>query len=443
MTRVVLLQFAAPPFFDEMIRAMNDQLQPPASPRSIAVIGSGIVGMSAAVHLQNDGHRVTLLDARSPGTATSFGNAGAIVTGAIEPNATPGIVKQIPKYVLDPKSGIRARLAYLPRFAPWLARFLMASRMPQVRRSAAAMHPLVTRAYDAHKELIALTGAGDIVRQVGWLKVYRTEAGYAGSALGRRLMDEHGVKYEVLSPDEIGQLEPGLARVFSKGLFHSDSAFCTLPKKLIDAYAAHFFSRGGAWLPEEVRGLEPLPQGQVRVRSELGIRDFDSVVVAAGAWSKRLAAQVGDFVPLDTERGYHLNLDPGTAKELRRPVCLPEDSFVLAPMQDGIRLTSGVEFAGVDAAPDFRPIYNLLPKAREVLPGLSDKVTREWMGRRPSTPDSLPVIGRSPKAPQVIYAFGHQHLGLTLGPLTGRLVSQLVRGVPTEIDLAPYSISRF
>lgn len=422
---------------------MSNPNQPPAAPRSIAVIGSGIVGMSTALHLQNDGHSVTVVDARSPGTATSFGNAGAIVTGAIEPTSTPGVMRQLPRYLLDPASAVRVCPRYLPKFAPWLGRFVLESRMSRVRHAAAGLYPLVTRAYEAHKELIALAGAAEVVRPVGWLKVYKSERGFAGSALARQLMDEHGIKYEVLSPDDIGQLEPGLARVFARGLFHGESAFCTSPKKLIDAYAQHFFAHGGVWLPEHVRQIEPLPSGRVRLRCELGIRYFDTVVVAAGAWSQSLARQVGDRVPLDTERGYHLNLDPGTVRELRRPVCLPVEGFVLAPMQDGIRLTSGVEFAGLDAPPDFSRIYKLLPAAREVLPGLSDRVTREWMGRRPSTPNSLPVIGRSPKAPQVIYAFAHQHLGLTLGPLTGRLVSQLVRGTKPDVELAPYSIARF
>lgn len=415
----------------------------PTAPRSIAVIGSGIVGMSTALYLQRDGHRVSVLDQRSPGTATSFGNAGAIVTGAVEPTATPGVLRQVPRYVFDRNSSIRARPTYLPKFTPWFLRFVQASRLDRVRHAAAAMHPLVSRALEAHKELIALTDAGDIVRTVGWLKVYRSERGFAGTALARQLMDEHRVKYEVLSPDEIGQLEPGLARVFVKGLFQSESGFCTLPGKLIEGYARHFAAAGGKWLPENVRRIEPLPSGKVRLHAELGIRDFDTVVVAAGAWSKTLAADLGDFVPLDTERGYHLNLVPDGAPELRRPVCLPEEGFVLAPMQDGIRLTSGVEFAGLDAAPDFTRIRRLVPLAREILPGLSDQVTREWMGRRPSTPDSLPVIGRSPRAAGVIYAFAHQHLGLTLGPVTGRLVAELVRGGPTEVDLAPYAITRF
>ena len=195
-----------------------------------------------------------MLDARSPGTATSFGNAGAIVTGAVEPNATPGVVRSIPRYLLDRESAVRVRPRYMPKATPWMMRFINESRLPRVEAASAALHPLSSRAYEAHKELIALTGATDIVKQVGWLKVYKTEAGFAGTALGRRLMDRHGVKYEVLSPDEIGQLEPGLARVFAKGLFQPDSAFCTSPKMLIDAYAHHFFAHGGKWLPEAVRG---------------------------------------------------------------------------------------------------------------------------------------------------------------------------------------------
>ena len=167
------------------------------------------------------------------------------------------------------------------------------------------------------------------------------------------------------------------------------------------------------------------------------------MVVAAGAWSKELARQVGDRVPLDTERGYHLNIEPGAAGELRRPVVFPEGGFVLAPMLDGIRLTSGVELAGLQAPPDFSRIRRLLPAAREALPGLSDVVTREWLGYRPSTPDSLPVIGRSPRCRAVFYAFGHQHLGLTLGPLTGRLIAAAVAGRPPEFDLTPYRSDRF
>ncbi len=408
----------------------------------LGVVGAGIVGVSCALHLQRDGHDVTLLDPRAPGTATSFGNAGGIVTGAVLPNSTPSLWRDLPRMLFSPDSAVRVRWSYLPRLAPWLLRFLLAGRDASVKQISQALQPLVSGAYDAHRELITLSGADGIVRPVGWLKVYQTEAAYAGTAYDRQIMQAHNVRFDTLGPDEIGQLEPALAHRFVRGLFQPDSAFVSSPRKLTEAHAAQFQRLGGIVVQERVRGVQP-DTAAVRLDCELGYRSFDAVVIAAGAWSKQLAQQVGDRVFLDTERGYHLNLEPGTAGELRRPVVFPEQSFVLAPMQDGIRLTSGVELAGLDAPPDFTRIRRLLPAARDMLPGLSDRITRQWMGYRPSTPDSLPVIGPSPKTPRVFYAFGHQHLGLTLGPITGRLIADLVGGRAPAFDLAPYRIERF
>ena len=248
--------------------------------------------------------------------------------------------------------------------------------------------------------------------------------------------------WRFFGPDDIRQLEPSLARRYVKGLFEPGCGFVASPYKLVQAHAAQFQSLGGSIAQERVRGVQPM-DGGVRLDCELGFRDFVAVVVAAGAWSKELARQVGDRVMLDTERGYHLNLEPGEAGELRRPVVFAERGFVLAPMLDGIRLTSGVELAGLHAPPDFSRIRRLVPAAREALPGLTGSVTREWLGYRPTTPDSLPVIGRSPHCDAAFYAFGHQHLGLTLGPLTGRLVAALVAGRQPGLDLAPYRAERF
>jgi D-amino-acid dehydrogenase len=409
----------------------------------IAVVGAGVVGMSAALYLQRDGHRVSVIDARLPGTLTSYGNSGGIVVGAVTPTSTPVLWKQLPAMLLDPASPIRLRWRYLPRLAPWLARFLLASRPAQVDRSASALAPILAQAYEAHRELVALAGVPDVLRPVGWLKAYETEAGFAASALERQLMSRHGIKFDVLDADELRQLEPHLAPRFLKAIFQPDSGFVSHPWRLVDGYARHFAQVGGQFVQEHVRTLEPREGGGIRVRSERGIRDFDAVVVAAGAWSRPLAAQLGDRVSLDTERGYHLNLDPGEAGELRRPVVFPERVFALAPMEDGIRLTSGIELAGLEAPPDFSRIYKRLPHARAALPGLSDRVSREWLGYRPSTPDSVPVIGASPRCPAVVYAFGHGHLGLTLGPITGRLVASVVSGRPAGIDLAPYRPDRF
>src|SRR5690349_21049080 len=411
--------------------------------REVAVVGAGVVGMSAALYLQRDGHEVSVIDARSPGTLTSYGNAGGIVTGAVTPTSTPNLWKEIPAMLLDPASPVRLRWSYLPRRPPWLLRFLLAGRKAQVEKSAAALAPILAQANDAHRELATLAGVHDVLRPVGWLKVYETERGFEGSALERRLMSRHGIKFEVLNSDELRQLEPHLAPRFVKALFQPDSGFASYPWRLVDGYGQYFAQGGGRFLHENVRTLEPREGGGVRLRSERGIRDFDAVVVAAGAWSGRLAAQLGDRVSLDTERGYHLNLDPGDAGELRRPVVFPERVFAMAPMQDGIRINSGIELAGLDAPPDFLRIYKILPLARAALPGLSDRVNREWMGYRPSTPDSVPVIGASPRCPSVFYAFGHGHLGLTLGPITGRLVASVVTGRSDGIDLVPYRPDRF
>lgn len=398
--------------------------------------------MSCALYLRRDGHDVTLVDPRAPGTATSFGNAGAIVTGAVVPNSTPALRRDIPRMLFDRDSSVRVRWSYLPRAAPWLLRFLLAGRHSRVQAIADALQPLVSRAYEAHRELGTLSGAEDLLRQVGWLKVYETEAAFAATQYDRDIMAARGVRSDVLGADEIRQLEPSLARRYVKGLFQPDTGFVTLPHRLVQAHAAHFQQLGGSIVQERVRGVQPM-DGVVRLDCELGFRTFDAAVIAAGAWSKELARQVGDRVPLDTERGYHLNIEPGDAGELRRPVMFPERGFVLAPMLDGIRLTSGVELAGLHAAPDFSRILRLLPVAREALPGLSDRITRQWLGYRPSTPDSLPVIGRSQHSRAVFYAFGHQHLGLTLGPITGRAIAAAVAGRQPEFDLSPYRAERF
>jgi D-amino-acid dehydrogenase len=412
-------------------------------PKSIAVIGAGIVGMSAALYLQRDGHRVKVIDYRLPGTATSFGNAGMIVTGAITPTSTPGVLKQIPRYLFDRSSAVRLKWSYLPHLMPWLFRFVLESRLSRVRHAAGALHPLVTGAYEAHLELAALTGATNLLRPTGWLKLFRSQRGFEATLLQRQLMDLHAVKYEILGQHEIHQLEPHISKMFVRGLFHGHSASISLPKRLIDSYASSFIRSGGEFVHEQVLSIERLEDGRMRLRCDLGLREFDEVVVAAGAWSKRLCKALGDKVVLDTERGYHLNLERGEAGEIHRPLSFPEDGFILAPSEDGIRLTSGDELAGLDAPPDFSRINRMVVKAQEILPGLSDRVTREWMGRRPSTPDSLPVIGRSPNANRVIYAFGHHHLGLTLGPITGRIVADLVCNRPQRFDLTPYRINRF
>jgi D-amino-acid dehydrogenase len=424
---------------------MNHQSADEAQrPRAIAVIGAGIVGTATALALAADGHAVTLFDHGAPGAGTSFGNAGAIVTGAVTPTATPGVIRSIPSYVFDRNSAAVLRPAHLVKALPWLVRFIEASRSARVSKIAHALNPLVAGAMTAHHALAGLSGALDLIRPVGWLKLYG-DAGFSNSALERELMTRHGVNFSLLTADEVSDLEPRLNRnTFTRGVFQPGSGFVNYPMALAQSYMACALQRGAQHIHESVRELRPAEGGGVSIKTDSATRLFDSAVVAAGAWSKQFAAQLGDHVSLDTERGYHLSFGPSTGHLLRRPVCYPEKQFVLSPMHDGISLASGDELAGLDAPPDYRRIRALIPLACNLLPGISGQtIQREWMGFRPSTPDSVPVIGRSPRCGNVFYAFGHGHVGLTLSAVTAQLIAGMVGGRPAPFDMKPYRIDRF
>ena len=410
----------------------------------VAVIGAGIVGSAVALALAADGHQVTVFDPDPPGAGTSSGNAGGIVTGAVVPTATPAVLRSLPSYVLDRNAPAVLRWHHAPRALPWLWRFVRAGLPAQVDRIAAALQPLVSQAMVAHRALAALAGAEARITEEGWLKVYASEQEFAATAPDRRLMDRNGVNYRVLTQAEVMDLEPNLDPALCRfGMHQPESGFVRHPRGLAEAYMAAALARGAVHQRVKVRGVQRV-EGGVQVVTEGGTRRFDRLVVAAGAWSGQFARQLGDRVSLDTERGYHLEFSSETSGLMRGPVVFPGLSLVLSPMQDGIRLVSGDELAGLAAPPDFRRIRALVPAARRALPALrAAPVLREWMGYRPSTPDSLPVIGPSSRGDAVIHAFGHGHLGLTLSAITARLVADLVSGRPSDIDLAPYLISRF
>lgn len=417
----------------------------PRSALTVAVIGAGIVGASVALALAEEGCRVCVLDGRAAGTASSSGPAGAIVTGSVTPTANPLVIRAIPSYVFQRNSPVALRLRYSLWVIPWLTRFIAAGRIRCVLNISEALERLVSRSMTAHRALSRLAGADDLIKQVGWLKVYASEAGYQHSALERELMTRHNVDFEVLSADQIAELEPNLKRgSYLRGVFQPRSGFVSFPTRLAQSYVEAAQRRGARIVPEEVLRLHPDADRGVVVTTNRGQQRFDRVVVAAGAWSKKLVRQIGDRISLDTERGYHLSFGPGAAPLLNRPVVYPEKACVLSPMHDGLQLTSGDELAGLKAAPNFGPIRSLVPFAREVLPALCDlAIQREWMGFRPSTPDSLPVIGRSPRCRDVLYAFGHGHLGLTTSAITAQLIVDVVRDRPSRIDLTPYRVDRF
>ena len=412
-------------------------------PQHVIVVGAGIVGMSSALFLQQDGHRVTVVDPRDPGTGTSFGNAGGLVWTSCAPLGLPGIVKEVPGMLMNPHGPLSVRWAYLPRIAPWLAQLVLASRPNRVTEIADALDALNIGSGPAWREIAKICGKTGLLKPVGWLTVYETRSAFESGRKRVSLLEERGRKVEILGEDEVRQLEPNLSPSFKYAYYRPDGAFLLNPHGMVDAIAGAFTAAGGRLLRAKVTGFRT-ENGKLALSTDrAGAKELlaDRAVLAAGAWSKDLARRLGVRPPLDTERGYHLML-PAPERNLNRPTANGENDFVLCPMEKGLRLTSGVEFAGLDAPPNYGRVRRLLPLAQRMLPGLADEEQSAWLGFRPSLPDSLPVIGQAPLCPEVVCAFGHGHFGMTQGPATGRIVADVIAGRETNLDLAPFRADR-
>ena len=409
-----------------------------ARERTVAVIGAGLVGLSCALHLRRDGRAVTLIDPRDPGTATSFGNAGIVAMNAVAPLGMPGIARRVPGMLRDPLGPLTVHWPYLPTIAPWLLRLLSESRPKRVEAISIALASILDRCEPAWAEMARLAGVEDLLRPVGWLRVYETDAGMKGGAAERALLERRDRRFEILDADAIRQLQPALAPIFKHAVYHTANRFMANPGRASAAIARAFVDAGGRIERDEVRRIDHGgPDYEIRTGTGKTLA-AEVVVLAAGAWSRGLAEQLGVFVPLDTERGYHLMLpraDPG----LTGPVVHGERNFTLGPMEEGVRMTTQVEFAGLKAPPDFRRARALLPEAKRMLPGLETEERSAWIGYRPSLPDSKPAIGPVPGHPKAFLAFGHGHLGLTMGPATGRIVADLVAGRDPGLDLTPFA----
>lgn len=408
----------------------------------IVVVGAGIVGASAALALQRDGHHVTLVDRDAPCAGASFGNAGAIVNGSCEPTAMPGIVLDGLRMLSQPLAPLSIRPAYLPKILPWLIRFALESRRSKVVENAKNLHALTRRSIEGWRRLTDNSALTGLIRTGGWLTVYESERSFANSATERELKDANNVPYEILTAADLRDLEPNLAPIFQHGIFNRDSLRITNPQRMVQGLVDELVSQGGSYQQFDVQSID-LHAQQLTLKNGTSSISAKKVIIAAGAWSKPLARQVGNRLPLDTERGYHLMLPLENSRLLSRPVVNAEAGCVLAPMDTGLRLTGQDELAGVDATPDYSRIRKLLPIAKRMLPGIDPTEQSVWMGCRPSLPDSLPVIGYSRRSANVLLAFGHQHLGMTLGPATGLIIADLVAGRDPGLDLAPYRPERY
>ncbi|MCH7794855.1 MAG: FAD-dependent oxidoreductase [Proteobacteria bacterium] len=412
------------------------------SPRHVVVIGAGIVGVCSALALLRAGFRVTLLERDAPGQGASFGNGAVIGEAAVVPVATPGLLRKVPGMLLDPRGPLALRWSYLPRIAPWLLRFAAASRPKRVEQISIALAALLAGSFAAFDRLLAAADAADMLRRTGWLCVYETEAGLEAYRPMLELQRRRGVSFDILNRDALREFEPALGPIFARAVYYPDVGYALDGLRLVQVLAAAFGRHGGTLTRAEARGFEIGPDGPRAVLTEAGPVPCDAVVVAAGAWSKRLAAELGSAPPLDTERGYHVQFAaPGVAPRL--PVYSTERGIIASPLEVGLRVGGTVELGGLEAAPNWDRARVLLEQAKRWFPGLRTEGHSRWMGFRPSMPDSLPVIGRAPRFANAIFAFGHGHCGMMMGARTGEIVAALLAERDPGLDMTPYRADRF
>ena len=408
----------------------------------VIVLGAGIVGTSIAVHLAKRGLAVALVDRGSPGQGTSYGNAGIIEGNTIFPPAFPRQWTELLRIALKRSTLANYQLSFLPKVAPWLASFYAASRPVRLIETARLMRPLMARAVAEHQALSLEAGAERYFRRTGWLKLYRSDAGFAAQARELALAKEFGIANVALDGDGAHALEPSLNPVFRHAVHWTGAVSISNPLALTRAYAARFTALGGAVFSGEARSLHRA-DGHWRIDTAAGPVDAGDVVVALGPWAPDVLGPLGIELPLAVKRGYHRHFRAEGNAALSRPVLDAENGYCLAPMEQGIRITTGVEFAPRDAPPTPVQLDRLLPAARQLF-ALGEPVEPQpWLGARPCFANSRPVIGHAPGHRDLWLAYGHGHWGLTLGPATGRLIAEMMTGATPFCDPASFSADRF
>lgn len=410
--------------------------------RRAVVIGGGIVGLSAAFFLSRDGWSVTVLDPRPAHETTAAGSAGLLAVGHVTPIAMPGLLRQLPRMLLDKDSPLRLRLAYLPHLAPWLLGFSRAGTAPRVGQISLALQALLGGAMDAYRVLLAECGADALMRYCGLLVLYRDARGRDAASAELDIKRRLGVRFECVDRAVMVRQVPSLAPEFTAGVFYGEYGHCLRPDALIRAIAADLAAHGVAFVERRADHFELGPAGVAAVHSAGERFAAEFVVLAAGAWSRPLAAMLGARVPIEAERGYHVMLEDAGV-ELGCPVVPSHARFSMTPMANGLRLAGTIEYAGLSVPPDPHRHVLMVRQAGKVLRGLRTERRTHWSGYRPSLPDSMPVIARAPAAANAMLSFGHGHIGLTTGPVTGRLVADVAAGRNPTIDLTPFRADRF
>lgn len=406
------------------------------------VIGAGIIGLAIAYRLTQAGQSVLILDAKGMGEGASSGNAGAFAFADVEPMASPATLLNSPRWLLDPLGPLSVPLSYAPKMAPWMARFACACLPRAHAASTKAQAALMTLAKAESEPMFEMAGLSDHLRREGALYLYEGQRAFDAAASVWRVRAKHGVDFEPVTGERLAQLQPGLGPRYTHAMFVPDWLMVSDPYEITKALGDQTVLQGAVFRQAKVAGLQP---GEDAITITLG--DGTSLaarqaILAGGAWSGKLAGQLGDHIPLEAERGYNTTL-PVDAFDLKRQLVLPNDGYVVTPLASGIRIGGAAEFAGMNRPPDFRRSTMMLKKSEAVMAGLKTTGGKQWMGFRPSLPDTLPVIGRSTASPHVLYAFGHGHLGLTQCAATARIIADLALGDPPSIDLHPYRAERF
>lgn len=406
------------------------------------VIGAGIVGVMAAHYLQNDGRKVLLVERDEVAAGASAGNAGILAFPEIIPIPSPGIMFKAPKWLLDPLGPLSLPPSYALNMLPWLWRFWRASSRKAFAHGIAVQTGMMQLAASEMERVREIAELSPFFTQTGTLDLYDSEASFNAATPDWLEKEKAGFQFTSVSRADIERLQPGLAPQFRHAMYSPAGIQVNDPQGLTRAVADLVVARGGALQKGEVRDIVPHAEGATITLADGATIVARTVVVAGGAWSKPLAARLGDPVPLETERGYNTTL-PAQAFQLQRQLYFNDHAFVVTPLAEGIRVGGAVELGGLELAPNYRRSKALLAKASRFLPELKTEGGREWMGFRPSTPDCLPVIGRSSASPSILYAFGHGHLGLTQSAATGRLVSDLAAGRATSLSTDPFRPGRF
>lgn len=410
------------------------------APADVTVIGAGIVGLACALRLGDAGFGVTVIDRQAPGRGCSYGNAGHVATQAIQPLSNPDTLRHALGHLLRRDGPLRIHPRYALRSLPWLTRFALAARHHEHGRRA--LLSLQQHSLDALKRLLRDAGGEKLLRDRGHLLVTESAAGFAEFKARQKAFQSAGIACRIMSASEALQLAPALANSVRGALYFADTAHIVDPYKACRVLADAVLQRGGRLVRGDVKTIRPREGGRFELSGDNVSCETGRVLVAAGAWAKPLARQLGEKVPLDTERGYHLSVEE-SGIELSVPVSSVERHTIVTPMSSCLRITGFLELGGLELPP--RPLFaeSLQRHLRELLPGITTSRVKEWMGHRPSLPDHLPVIGAARRFDNAWFAFGHQHLGLTLAGITADCIAAVASGQEPPVDLWPFRPERF